>query len=188
MWELGQVVILNRVDRTGQWGTLWLETWRKWGSDQLDPGKRMLQAEEWASAQPGRSVPGYGEVSEETYGLEWSEQVQQVGEEVSPWYLIRYKNFSFYPECNILNHSGFVSKMFGQKYMQRTVRILGCRQGILLVVSCYKPEHKMHLSLQNCLGHYQMTFPAPMAVAQGQYLTTSSNPLLLWVAEVIVVE
>lgn len=100
-------------------------------------------------------------------GLEWSEQVQQVGMEVSPWYLIYYKNFSFYPECNMLNHSGFVSKMFGQRYMQRTVRILGCRQDFLLVVSCYKTEHKMHLSLQNCPGHYQMTFRAPIAVAQG---------------------
>lgn len=46
----------------------------------------------------------------------------------------------------------------------------------------------MHLSLQNCLGHYRMTFPALIAVAQGQYLTTSSSPLLLWVAEVIVAE
>lgn len=47
---------------------------------------------------------------------------------------------------------------------------------------------QIHLLLQNGPDHYQITLPTPITVVPGQYLTTSSTPLLLWVAQVILGE
>lgn len=47
---------------------------------------------------------------------------------------------------------------------------------------------QVHLLLQNGSGHYQVTLPPPPKDPQGQYLTTSSSPLLLWIAQIILGE